>query len=208
MPLAAFELRADELSSGDAGAVTALSWAVWAVFAFDFAFRLMLTRGRIAFVRREWPNLLLALLLPIASLPVLGPLRLRRPLARVGASLTEIRHEASELLSRQPALFVAGFAATTWAVSAGAIFFAEAGTNEAFRAPGDAFWWSAVTMATVGYGDLSPATAAGRIVAVLTMIGGIGSFSMLTGTFSSFLVERHKQAASTALSASDGSAED
>ena len=190
VPLGAFELRSGAMSDADSRVVAAISVVVWALFAFDFVFRLSFVRARGDFVRREWPNLLLALAVP-TFLPVLGPLRLVRPLLRIGASAKEISHEAKRHLSDHPVNFVAGFAFCTWAISSGAIFLVEGDATGAFPSPADAFWWSAVTMATVGYGDLSPVTSAGRLVALFTMLGGIGSFSLLTGAFSSFLVERH-----------------
>jgi voltage-gated potassium channel len=54
----------------------------------------------------------------------------------------------------------------------------------------DAMYWTVVTLTTVGYGDIAPKTMAGRGLAMLTMISGIGLVSVLTGTLSSFLVER------------------
>lgn len=54
----------------------------------------------------------------------------------------------------------------------------------------DALWWSIVTVTTVGYGDISPATAIGRIMAVVLMIFGIGLISMLTGTITSFFAAK------------------
>ncbi|MQA91063.1 MAG: cag pathogenicity island protein Cag26 [Gemmatimonas sp.] len=45
-------------------------------------------------------------------------------------------------------------------------------------------------MTTVGYGDLSPSTGAGRAVAVVLMVAGIGSVSMLTALVASALIER------------------
>jgi len=54
----------------------------------------------------------------------------------------------------------------------------------------DALWWSLVTMTTVGYGDISPATAGGRAMAVLVMFFGIGLLGTLSATLAGVLVER------------------
>ncbi|MEI8293589.1 MAG: transporter substrate-binding domain-containing protein [bacterium] len=50
---------------------------------------------------------------------------------------------------------------------------------------GSALWFSAVTMTTVGYGDKTPATIAGRIIAVFWMIFGVVLVSAFTATVTS-----------------------
>ncbi len=47
----------------------------------------------------------------------------------------------------------------------------------------DAMWWAFVTITTVGYGDTYPVTPAGRVLAGLLMITGIGLF----GTFTAYV---------------------
>lgn len=54
----------------------------------------------------------------------------------------------------------------------------------------DALWWSFVTATTVGYGDLSPATGASRIVASLLMLVGIGLIGSLTSSITSYFMTR------------------
>jgi voltage-gated potassium channel len=39
---------------------------------------------------------------------------------------------------------------------------------------GNAFWWAIITITTVGYGDYTPVTTIGRIIAVVVMFSGIG----------------------------------
>lgn len=51
---------------------------------------------------------------------------------------------------------------------------------------GDAFWWGFVTLTTVGYGDLYPVTAAGRVAAICLMLGGVALLGVLAGTLASF----------------------
>lgn len=52
----------------------------------------------------------------------------------------------------------------------------------------DALWWSFVTATTVGYGDLSPVTGVGRVIAAILMIVGIGLISSLTSAITSFFI--------------------
>lgn len=52
---------------------------------------------------------------------------------------------------------------------------------------GNGLWWTATTMSTVGYGDRTPVTIAGRIVAVLVMLLSVLLVSVFTGIIASRL---------------------
>lgn len=51
-------------------------------------------------------------------------------------------------------------------------------------------WWSVVTLTTVGYGDISPATPAGRVLAIVVMFFGIGLLGMLSAGLATILINR------------------
>ncbi len=55
---------------------------------------------------------------------------------------------------------------------------------------GEGLWWALVTVTTVGYGDITPKTAAGRLVGAALMVGGLVSFSLVTATVASIFIER------------------
>lgn len=57
----------------------------------------------------------------------------------------------------------------------------------------DALWWSFVTTTTVGYGDLSPVTGMGRIVAALLMLVGIGLIGSLTSSITTFFISPEEE---------------
>jgi voltage-gated potassium channel len=50
-------------------------------------------------------------------------------------------------------------------------------------------WWAAQTVTTVGYGDVTPHTASGRVVATLVMLTGIGFLTVITAAITAALVE-------------------
>ena len=57
---------------------------------------------------------------------------------------------------------------------------AEAGNpNATIRSFGDALWFSLITMTTVGYGDLSPVTPAGRVLGIIFALCSIGILTAL-----------------------------
>jgi voltage-gated potassium channel len=70
---------------------------------------------------------------------------------------------------------------------------------------GDALWWAMTTVTTVGYGDLSPVTATGRMVAVALMLAGITLLGIVTATLASWIVQRvsEEDAASDAVTAAE-----
>jgi voltage-gated potassium channel len=53
---------------------------------------------------------------------------------------------------------------------------------------GDAFWWAFVTVTGVGYGDVTPVTAGGRIVGVLLMFVGLSLIGIITATVAAWFI--------------------
>lgn len=59
-----------------------------------------------------------------------------------------------------------------------------------FTTLGQGLWWSVQTVTTVGYGDVVPTNASGRLVAALVMLLGLGFLTVITAAITSSFVAR------------------
>ena len=162
--------------------LAAANYGLWAAFAVEYVALVVTAPNRWTYVRRHPLDLLLV------AVPFLRPLRaLRfvRVLIAVG-SATQRSHE--RLLSRT-ALAAAVVAVTMVSLMSIVVLDAErdaAGSN--IRTFGDALWWAATTITTVGYGDHYPVTAGGRAVAVVLMVTGIALLGIVTAAVAAWFV--------------------
>lgn len=161
--------------------------AVCGVFLVDFLLRLRAAPHKWRFMRWGWIDLL-------ASIPAVEALRIGRlfrivrivRLLSAYRSLKTFLHALIE--SKSSAGIASVFVVAFLVVSFGSvgILLAEAGADRAnIHTAEDALWWSMVTITTVGYGDTYPVTNAGRLIATVLMVTGIGLFGTLSGVAAS-----------------------
>jgi len=63
-----------------------------------------------------------------------------------------------------------------------------------FDGLGDSLWWAAQTVTTVGYGDVVPETAGGRLIGLFVMVVGVAAVSLITALVtSSFITYQQRQ---------------
>jgi voltage-gated potassium channel len=77
-----------------------------------------------------------------------------------------------------------GFLTMVVVIGGVSLYLLEAGQNPAMDAPADGIWWALVTITTVGFGDITPATSGGRFVAGAVMVGGMFTLALFAGIVS------------------------
>ena len=164
--------------------VTACRWVgvgVWLLFAIDFTVRFTLAERKPAFLRGAWLDVI------TLALPMFRPLRALRAII------------ALSMLARHGQQFARGKAVAAVVGAVGVISFvgALAMLDAERNAPGanittfgNALWWAAVTVPTVGYGDRYPVTNEGRAIAIGLMITGIALLGVVTAAMASWFVEK------------------
>lgn len=167
---------------------------VWAVFLVDYVVRLSLATDRPQWFVRHLLDL------AIVALPFLRPLRLLRLLVLFSA----LQKAVGGAIRGRVIIYTAFSAALLIYVASLAILETERSHPDSkITTFGDAVWWAITTVTTVGYGDLSPVTGVGRVIAVLLMIGGISLVGVVTATLASWIIQRvaEEETANQALTA-------
>ena len=167
------------------------------VFLVDFILNLARAESKREYLieRRGWLDLL-------GSIPALGffeftaLFRLARlsRLARIGRLLRgkNKRQLVDDIVTNrgQYAAFVTVLTAllVLTVCSALVLGFESRSPDATITTGGQALWWSVVTLTTVGYGDYTPVTAAGRVTGLFVMLTGVGIIAALASILASILV--------------------
>ncbi|MFD5098807.1 potassium channel family protein [Streptomyces albidochromogenes] len=159
-------------------------WVVWGAFALDYVVRLVLSPGKWLFVRSH-PLDLLAVLLPL-----LRPLQL----LRLVSTLLLVGRRARMAPQIQLTTYVGGAVVGLLMFGSLAVLEVERDSPDGnIRTLGDAVWWSFTTMTTVGYGDHSPTTGLGRVLAVGLMLSGIALLGVVTANIAAWFISRFER---------------
>ncbi|MFC5219488.1 potassium channel family protein [Streptomyces coerulescens] len=155
--------------------------ALWLLFAVDYVVRWRLVGGRfLHFARTHFLHtvvVLLPLLRPLRIVPLYDAIQHRQGEPRLALHARVIAYASLSTL-------LLGFAGAL------AVYQQERGAPGAtMRTFGDAVWWAAETISTVGYGDITPVTTGGRTIAMVMMAGGLALLGAVTGSFSSWLLQ-------------------
>lgn len=155
--------------------------AIWIVFIVDYVVSLWLAENK-----WQWFTHNLISLLSIV-LPMFRPLRLLR-LVKV---LHVLGRTSGMAVRGKLTVYTIGSVSMLIYVSALAVYAVERGAEgSSITDFPTALWWAFVTATTVGYGDHTPVTVYGKLVAVGLMFTGIALIGMITAMLASWIVDQ------------------
>jgi voltage-gated potassium channel len=189
-------------------ALVAAEWVFTALFSVEYLVRLLCVVRPLRYATSFFGLVdlcailptYLSLLMPGAqSLLVIRALRLLRifRVLKLGRYLSEATALRVALLASRAKITVF-FASVLVIVSiVGAAMYLVEGPENGFTSIPIAMYWAIVTMTTVGYGDISPHTPLGRLLAALLMVIGYSMLIVPTGIVSAEMAQRAIRPVST-----------
>ena len=170
----------------------AFEWLMTILFTIEYCLRLFCVGKPLRYARSFYgivdltailPTYLSAFVIGAQSLLVIRALRLLR-VFRV-LKLVHFVGEARQLRTAMRAsarkIIIFLGAVLTTVVIVGALIYLIEGEEHGFTSIPESIYWAIVTMTTVGYGDLAPQTALGKLLASAIMILGYGIIAVPTG---------------------------
>ncbi len=155
----------------------------------DFAWRFARAESKLRFMRWGWLDL-------IAAIPAVEALRWGRlfrvfRVIRLIFALRSYRLLLLQFMHKRREAGMASAVVLTFFVLCFAsigMLLVEHHPDSNIRTAEDALWRAMVSITTIGYGDRYPVTDAGRIIAGVLMVCGIGLFGTLSGVAASFFL--------------------
>ena len=186
----------------------ALEWGFTFLFTIEYILRLASVRRPLDYATSGFglidllailPTYLSALVPGAQSLLVVRLLRLLRifRILKLSEYLRESRTLGTALRASRRKIFVFLLTVVTIVVIVGSLMYVIEGEEHGFTSIPLSIYWAVVTLTTVGYGDLAPATTLGRVLASMLMLTGYGIIAVPTGIVTAELTRVSAQPIST-----------
>ena len=171
------------------------------IFVFEYALRVFVTRYPLRYIFSFYGLIDLIAVLPFlitagSDTLFMRALRLLRVfrifkllqfnpvLKRAGLAL--------KLAKAELIVFTALAIVIMYLAAVGIYYFESVAQPEKFSSIPHSFWWAVITLTTVGYGDMYPITAGGKIFTFVILLVGLGSVAVPAGIISSALTEARR----------------
>lgn len=163
-----------------------LDYGILTVFVVDYVIRFHVAKDKREFVRHNICDLIAILpfhtVFRAFKIAKIGRVLKFAKIPRIFAFLYRPMKKAKVFLNTNGFKYVAFVTVVMIGAGGFLIHYAE---GMSFS---DGIWWAFVTATTVGYGDISPNTFYGRIIAMVLMLVGIGLIGTVTSTITSYFL--------------------
>ena len=177
-----------------------LEWGFTLAFTVEYVLRLACVRmpARYAFsfygivdLLSVIPTYLSLVIAGANTLLVIRILRILRVfrILKLFSYMQEAEHLAWAMRSSRRKIMVFLYVVCTIVVVFGSIMYLVEGPANGFTSIPKSVYWAIVTLTTVGYGDITPSTAVGQLIASATMITGYAIIAVPTGIYTAELTQ-------------------
>ena len=167
-----------------------------AVYTFEYAIRLYLARPHWKYVTSFYGVIDLLAILPfwlmsafnLQAVRAFRLLRLLRLFKLVRYTHAIERFRRAFAIARDDLVLFGVVALIVLYLSGTGIYYFEHDAQpDKFTSVFDSLWWAVATLTTVGYGDIFPVTAGGRLFTFIVLVLGLGVIAVPSGLFASAL---------------------
>ena len=199
-----------ELIGGTSALFETADLVIWGVFILNFVLEFTLAPHKLVYLKSNW---LTALSLLVPALRVFRLIRVLRVfrmaraarglrLLRVVSSLNRSMGALGASLNRRGFGYVVALTMLVTIAGAAGMYAFENETRDGIHSYGEALWWTAMIMTTMG-SQYWPQTIEGRVLCVALALYAFGVFGYVTATLATFFVGRDAESAAAGLARAD-----
>jgi voltage-gated potassium channel len=179
-----------ELTTGLSPLLETLSFTIWIIFILDFVVRFSLAPFKFQYLKSNWVTLIA---LAVPAFRIFRGIQLLRAargihLIKIASSIRRGMQILGSIFGRHGFGYIIGLTFIIILLGAAGIQALEG----KFKSYGDALWWAAMMMTTMGT-DFWPETIEGRILCLGLAIYAFAIFGYITATVASFLIGKDQE---------------